>query len=175
MALNITKSNEVMEVKHLTTTIYSQPGLGKTSLAFTASNPLLLDFDQGAYRAVERGDVVQVEKSHSKNPFLVKMVVVEKGDDSADDELVIIATPGSIAVTRDVILADRLAQKGLVVLDDRGGVFTSSNVKERLSVRNMMSELREYNIYVEKTKPMGPKEVQLFANALDREISKIVK
>ncbi len=120
-------------------------------------------------------DVVKVEKSHQKHPFLVKMVIVEKGDDSADDALVEIATPGSLAVTRDVILADRLAVNGVTVLDDRGGVYTSENVKERLSIRNMMSELREYNIYVEKTKPMGPKEVQLFANALDREITKILK
>ena len=61
MALKITKAEEVIEIKQLCTTIYSQPGLGKTSLAFTASRPLLLDFDKGAYRAVDRGDVVQVE------------------------------------------------------------------------------------------------------------------
>lgn len=60
MALNITKANEVIEVTALCTTIYSQPGLGKTSLAFTASRPLLLDFDGGAYRAADRGDTVQV-------------------------------------------------------------------------------------------------------------------
>lgn len=62
MALKITKADEVMEVKTLVCTLYSQPGLGKTSLAFTASHPLLFDFDHGAYRAVDRGDTVQVEK-----------------------------------------------------------------------------------------------------------------
>lgn len=60
MTLKITKSDEVIEVKNLCVTIYSQPGLGKTSLAFTASRPLLLDFDKGAHRAVDRKDVVQV-------------------------------------------------------------------------------------------------------------------
>lgn len=62
MAIKVTKSDEVIEVKNLCLTIYSQPGLGKTSLAFTASKPLLLDFDKGAYRAVDRKDVVQVEQ-----------------------------------------------------------------------------------------------------------------
>lgn len=62
MSLKVTKSNEVIEVKNLCITIYSQPGLGKTSLAFTASRTLLLDFDKGAYRAVDRGDVVEVER-----------------------------------------------------------------------------------------------------------------
>lgn len=60
MAIKVTKSDEVIEVKNLCLTIYSQPGLGKTSLAFTASKPLLLDFDKGSYRAVDRKDVVQV-------------------------------------------------------------------------------------------------------------------
>lgn len=58
--LKITRSDEAITVETLCFTIYSQPGLGKTSLAFTASNPLLLDFDKGAHRAVDRKDVVQV-------------------------------------------------------------------------------------------------------------------
>lgn len=60
MALKVTRSDEVIRVETLCFTIYSQPGLGKTSLAFTASKPLLLDFDKGAHRAVDRKDVVQV-------------------------------------------------------------------------------------------------------------------
>lgn len=59
--IKITKADEVIEVKTICFTVYSQPGLGKTSLAFTASKPLLLDFDKGSYRAVDRKDVVQVE------------------------------------------------------------------------------------------------------------------
>ncbi|MFW5485355.1 MAG: DUF188 domain-containing protein [Spirochaetaceae bacterium JB067] len=118
-------------------------------------------------------DVVQVEKSSP----LATMVVVEKGDDSADDMLVTLAegNEGALAVTRDVILADRLASLGLTVLDDRGGVYTKENVKERLSVRNMMSSLRDCNIYVEKTKPMSAKEIQLFANAFDRELTRVLQ
>lgn len=61
MALKVTKSHETIDVKNICFTIYSQPGLGKTSLAFTASRPLMLDFDNGSYRAVDRKDVVQVE------------------------------------------------------------------------------------------------------------------
>lgn len=60
MALKVTRSDEVITVDTLCFTIYSQPGLGKTSLAFTASRPLLLDFDKGAHRAVDRKDTVQV-------------------------------------------------------------------------------------------------------------------
>lgn len=60
MALKVTRSDEAIKVDTICFTIYSQPGLGKTSLAFTASRPLLLDFDKGAHRAVDRKDTVQV-------------------------------------------------------------------------------------------------------------------
>lgn len=60
MPIQIVKSIEAIDVTSLCMTIYSQPGLGKTSVACTAEKPLLLDFDKGAHRAVERGDVVQI-------------------------------------------------------------------------------------------------------------------
>lgn len=61
MGLKITKSTDIIEVKTLCVTIYSNPGMGKTSLSFTAKNPLLLDFDGGAYRATNRKDVVLID------------------------------------------------------------------------------------------------------------------
>lgn len=60
--LKITKSTDPIVVKTTKLLIYGQPGTGKTSLAFTASNPLLLDFDNGAYRSDFRKDSVHIEK-----------------------------------------------------------------------------------------------------------------
>jgi len=118
-------------------------------------------------------DVMEVENQETQQPFLIKMVVVEKGDDSADDFLVENALSGALAVTRDVILADRLVQKGLTVLDDRGGIFTENNVKERLSLRNAMTEFRDMQIFDQKNKPVNARDIQKFANALDRELTKL--
>lgn len=61
MPLRITKASEAISVSTITTCIIAPPGLGKTSMGFTAHKPLLLDFDKGAYRARNRGDTVQVE------------------------------------------------------------------------------------------------------------------
>lgn len=58
--LKIVKETDVIKVENLITCIYGAPGLGKTSLGFTASRPLLLDFDAGAYRSAFRKDSVQV-------------------------------------------------------------------------------------------------------------------
>lgn len=60
MSIKITKSSDPLHVERINVVIYGPPGIGKTSLAFTASNPLLLDFDSGAYRAANRRDSVQV-------------------------------------------------------------------------------------------------------------------
>lgn len=123
-------------------------------------------------------DVVALEKQNRKDSYgvpLVRMIVVEKGDDSADDLLVELGGEGALAITRDIPLATRLAELGMVVLDDRGGTYTKETVRERLSMRNLMTELREYGVFVERTKPMGPKEIQAFANALDRELTRMLK
>lgn len=60
MPLRIIKSSEPIKVERLNVCIYGQPGAGKTSLAFTAESPLLLDFDKGAHRAANRKDTVRV-------------------------------------------------------------------------------------------------------------------
>lgn len=60
MALKITKSSDPITVDRLNTVIYGPPGLGKSSLAFTADAPLLLDFDNGSHRAANRKDTVRI-------------------------------------------------------------------------------------------------------------------
>lgn len=56
--LRIVKATEPLTVDSIVVCLYSQPGLGKTSLAFTADEPLLFDCDKGAYRSANRKDTV---------------------------------------------------------------------------------------------------------------------
>ena len=60
MALKIVRAADPIKVERLNVCLYAPPGVGKTSLAFTAEAPLLLDFDQGAHRAANRKDSVRV-------------------------------------------------------------------------------------------------------------------
>ena len=62
MALKIIKATEPMPVQNIVLTVYAAPGLGKSTLGFTADKPLMLDFDKGAYRSSNRGDAVTVTK-----------------------------------------------------------------------------------------------------------------
>lgn len=113
MPLKITSSYEPIEITNLVMTIYSQPGLGKTSLAFTATNPLLIDFDHGSHRAVDRGDVVLATKWAD--------ITDMTADDLASYDTIVIDTVGKAldALTQDIINnAPRLASAG--ALNQRG-------------------------------------------------------
>lgn len=70
MALNIVTSVQPLNVENIITFIYGDPGIWKTSLAFTAKNPILFDFDKGAHRAgAFRKDTVQIGAWHEVARF----------------------------------------------------------------------------------------------------------
>lgn len=102
----------------------------------------------------------------------VTQVVLEKGKDAADRYIGDRAAATDLVVTRDLPFAEEVTGRGVTVLNDRGDVFTRENIAERRSLRDFMYDLRQDGIYREGGRTLGPREVQAFANALDREITK---
>jgi len=107
----------------------------------------------------------------------VELESVSSGPEAADDRMVERAEAGDLAVTRDLPLAERLAEKGLRVLNDRGEVFTSDNAKERRSLRDRAAELRSLGLAPESPRrsAWGKKELKAFADALDRELASLTR
>lgn len=60
--LKIVQAAEPLPVENLILTMYSQPGVGKTSIAQTAEATLTLDFDKGIYRAFNRKASVTITR-----------------------------------------------------------------------------------------------------------------
>lgn len=58
--MNIIKATDLITVDHPVFLLFGQPGICKTSLAYSAKAPLLLDFDKGAHRAANRQDTLQI-------------------------------------------------------------------------------------------------------------------
>lgn len=117
--------------------------------------------------------------ANHKIPFepnpLCKMIVSGAGADAADDYIVEHAASTDLVITRDIPFAKRLVDKNIRVINDRGTVYTEKNINERLSLRNLMMDLYKNGIAPEKTGQFGKKELQDFANALDRETTKLRK
>lgn len=86
MALKTKLGSEPMEVDRLVTCILGHPGTGKTSLAFTASNPLVLDFDDGARRAIGRKDIAIIQTWED--------VMTINAEDVAQYDTIVIDTAG---------------------------------------------------------------------------------
>jgi hypothetical protein len=109
----------------------------------------------------------------------VSLAVVATGDDSADEYIRARCREGDLAVTRDVLLSESLVERGVLVLDDRGGVYTGENIRERVSVRERMKELRELGISPEDsaggTGQLNERDVRSFAEALDRELTRLLR
>lgn len=60
MSLKIVRAADPITVERINVVLYGPPGIGKSSMGFTADKPLLLDFDEGAHRAANRKDSVRV-------------------------------------------------------------------------------------------------------------------
>lgn len=63
MAITIIKPGEKVPVSTINVLVYGQPSTGKTSLCYTMSRPLVLDFDGGAHRSAQSsyGTTVRAE------------------------------------------------------------------------------------------------------------------
>lgn len=103
------------------------------------------------------------------------MILTESTPDAADDYIVEHIDIDDIAITRDIPLAHRLVEKKIVTINDRGVLFSDSNIAQRLAIRNLNVELVENGLTVVKTSSYGKKELNNFANCLDREINKKIK
>jgi len=107
----------------------------------------------------------------------VGFVLVEPGPDSADKRIVELCSSGDFAITRDLPLAEILAAKDLVVLNDRGAVFSFDTIRERRSIRDSAASLRALGLAPEspRTSTWGARELKSFSDALDRELTKALR
>ena len=106
---------------------------------------------------------------------LFQMIICDATPDAADNYIVENASENDIVITRDIPMASRLIKKNITTINDRGLLFTSENIKEKLSLRNFNKELYDNGILSEKTSTFSKKDVNNFANCFDREIQKKLK
>ena len=110
---------------------------------------------------------------HVPRSNLVSLVVVGGEMDEADRHILENCAVGDLVVTADIPLASSLIDKGAVAINPRGAVYSPDNVKEALATRNLMQELREEGTMAGGPPPLGPRDREKFANAIDRELTRL--
>ena len=98
------------------------------------------------YRVAERHKVPVSVVSNS--PFrvptgpLVERVIVSGGFDAADDWIAERASPRTVVITGDILLADRCLKAGATVIGHNGKPFTHGSIGGAIATRAIMADLR---------------------------------
>lgn len=111
-----------------------------------------------------------VANQHIKLPpsQVVSAYQVEKGFDIADNYIVQQAEAGDLVITSDIPLAAEVIEKGALALNARGELYTASNIKQRLNMRDFMETMRSSGIQTKGQAALSQSDRQQFANQLDR-------
>ncbi|TVQ85202.1 MAG: YaiI/YqxD family protein [Chromatiaceae bacterium] len=99
---------------------------------------------------------------------LIRSVRVGAGFDVADQYIIGQVAPGDLVITADIPLAAAVVERGAQALSPRGEPFTAETVRERLSLRDFMAELRDSGVQTGGPAPLSARDRQAFANQLDR-------
>lgn len=101
----------------------------------------------------------------------IRTLRVATGFDVADNEIVKRLAIGDLVITADIPLAADVIAKGGYALNPRGELYTTDNIRARLSMRDFMDSLRATGIETGGPASFSQSDRQSFANQLDRFLS----
>ncbi len=104
----------------------------------------------------------------------IRLITVPDGADIADHKIIEFMRPGDVVITGDIPLAARVVQKLGIAIGTRGELFDDSRVHGRLATRNLMEHFRSAGVETSGPRPLSGRDVQAFANQLDRTLTRIV-
>ncbi len=129
------------------------------------------------YRVAYRHEVAVtiVSNQHLRIPEhpLLSRVVVDDTFDAADDWIAEQASPRTIVVTADILLAERCIRSKAIVLTPTGRRFDASNIGNAVATRALMSDLRAGGDIVGGPKPFAKEDRSRFLSSLDEALVRL--
>lgn len=128
------------------------------------------------FRAAVRAEIMLTLVSNHAltvppSPFITRLQV-GSGFDVADSRILQLIQSDDLVITGDIPLAAAVIDKGALALNPRGNLYTKENIKERLAVRNFSTEMRSAGMMTGGPNAMSKKQIQDFANELDKIITR---
>lgn len=131
------------------------------------------------YKASQRTklELILVSNQYLYTPAsaYIKSVRVGQGFDVADDYIINSVTKSDIVITADIPLASSIIEKHAIVINPRGELYTKENIKQRLLMRNIMTDLRDSGVQTGGPKSLHQRDIRIFANTLDGLLAKLLK
>ncbi len=131
------------------------------------------------FRTSERRQVelilVANQSARAPKSDLIEVVTVPYGADVADNHIAKNVRAGDVVITGDIPLAARVVEQGGIAIGPRGERFDDKSIHSRLASRNLMEQFRSSGLETKGPKALDSKDVQAFANQLDRTLTKLLK
>jgi len=118
-------------------------------------------------------NIIIVANSYQNIPKsdLIKMMVVDKGFDVADQHIIDRVEVYDIVVTADIPLAAKILKKKAIGLNPRGEIYNENNICSILSMRDFLKEFRDAGSITSGPAAFGPKDIKQFADSLNKLVS----
>ncbi|WP_434925937.1 YaiI/YqxD family protein [Shewanella sp. HL-SH4] len=124
------------------------------------------------FRAAERKsiNIVLVANQMIKIPIspFIKMIRVSSGFDEADNYIVEQLNQGDLVITADIPLASDAIEKGALAINPRGNVYTTENIKQTVTMRDFMEEMRSSGVHTQGPNTFSQTDKHAFAQSLDK-------
>jgi len=146
----------------------------------------MLDIYVDADACPVKEEVMRVANRHKLEVFMVSnsylrpinrsnihIILVEAGADVADDWIAERAKEGDIAITADILLAQRCLENKADAINPNGKVFNNDNIGNAVAGRSLNAHLRETGEITSFNKPFTKQNRSDFLQSLENTIQTI--
>ena len=103
------------------------------------------------------------------------MIICNQEKDAADNYIFSNVQENDLVITRDIVFADRLVEKNIACINDRGTIFTKDNIKPLLSTRDFDLSLAQMGLVKHYNEGYDKKKFAAFANSFDKVIHQLLR
>jgi uncharacterized protein len=105
----------------------------------------------------------------------IQSLQVPSGFDVADDKIIQQVQAGDLVITGDIPLAAEVLARHAYALNPRGEFFSTDTIAQTLTMRDFMDNLRASGVQTGGPPPLHQRDVQQFAQQLDKFLAQQAK